>query len=373
MKSLFVILLTMLGATSCSNGSGFSGADRPAPAKEKDPVRKERNATTEVEEEVKEEDQVAKEELKEQIFSLSSQDIGKVDIVLIVDNSGSMREEAEQVRRNLRRFMDTLQARTDVKLALMSSTVADANSGSTITVNGVPQTGSTGVDLSADDLARGYLQIPTAVGSTNALAMLASASCDAIPVQRTANADQTSSLTLCGKTFNLGAGISLEGTNNVTEVGGKLKTFYREGAKRIFVTVTDDNARGIDQTSIVPLLTSASGEKPVMFTFGGIASVANVCSVAKRSEAYESLATSTNGGFYDICLQDWSPHFSKLSERVVKLLASTVEFGGGEVKKVLIDGVEIASDQYRVEGSKHIIKETAITAESKSITVVSLK
>ena len=58
--------------------------------------------------------------LRIQKFSLQSK-THKTDIVLVIDNSDSMIDEARKVRKNIGKFMADVGSQTDIKLALISA------------------------------------------------------------------------------------------------------------------------------------------------------------------------------------------------------------------------------------------------------------
>ncbi|NJL24733.1 MAG: hypothetical protein HC902_05900 [Calothrix sp. SM1_5_4] len=95
-----------------------------------------------------------------------SQDLGgrqikPLDIVWIVDNSGSMSAEAAHVRSNLTQFVNQLSSLSDVKIAVVS------------------RVGSTGTSVGIPQIPIPSLQVNQTVESTDALRILQSAICPA--------------------------------------------------------------------------------------------------------------------------------------------------------------------------------------------------
>ena len=94
----------------------------------------------------------------------------KLDMVWVIDNSGSMSEEAEQVRINFERFSNSLENKGDFKLALISKT---EGSNSSPIMGRFRPVGLPYVELSQNMKNKGHIQIDYPVGSTNLLVALA--------------------------------------------------------------------------------------------------------------------------------------------------------------------------------------------------------
>lgn len=82
--------------------------------------------------------------------------VNKVDLVWIIDGSSSMADEVARVKENLRSFVDSAKLRSDLKVAMITNVPSFAN-----------------IALELPDVEL----VSSAVGSTNALAVAASASC----------------------------------------------------------------------------------------------------------------------------------------------------------------------------------------------------
>lgn len=152
---------------------------------------------------------------------------------------------------------------------------------------------------------------------------------------------------------------SVEGRDAIRSASGSLTSFFRADARRIYVVVTDDDASGVDHTNFMRLV-SQPGTKlqPVVFAFGGISSRSG-CSIAERGVAYQSLAASSQGAYFDICEPDWSANFEKLTQRAVEIASNSfaVPTGIKEVLEVSVDGKPLSASDYRMEGGKIVFRD----------------
>ena len=360
---LSVGLVALLGCSSEASFSGSGRGDR-APAATPvvaSPAPASQDATPSVEPVTNDRDvekttppaEKPPEVPKTDVFALSFKQ-RKVDLVWVIDNSGSMVEEVAQVNANFAKFITGVANSGDVKVALLSKDI-----------------GPTAVTMPADAVAKGHAQFITNVGSTNLLAIAAAASCAA--------AETVIDLTLgtaqvCKQAITppIVGGRPLEAPAEVFAAGARLKSFFRPGAARIYVFVTDDNAEGVTAANFVDMVTPTNeGRKPVIFAFRGIASTGVTCQIARPGLAYESLAQNTGGEVFDICLPDWSSQFAKLSQSVEKIANTQFDLSvpGAVIQSVSIDGVALPADKYKIEGGKLIVAQDAVSDKSKEIIV----
>lgn len=278
-----------------------------------------------------------------------------IDMVWVIDNSGSMREEAAQVRTNFGKFVSTLSSATNLKIALISQ-----------------KAGATGVDLGAFSNAPENVQEDVLVFSNNPLAILASAIC---PVQNRPINPNALVVNVCGREFSV--------TNDekrrvayadaIYTASGKLNGFFRPNAKRVFVSVTDDDAVVINDTNFLDLVKPHLKDTPFMFSFRGVQSdPATGCTVDAPGLSYDRLSAATGGAGYDICDADWSQHFNKLTESIENIATTsfTLSQANVEVIAVRIDGINLSKDLYQVAGGVLIVKPEAFKGQQKSIEVI---
>lgn len=269
-------------------------------------------------------------------------------MVWLIDNSGSMTEEAAQVRANFQNFLTTLSQRTDIRLALISATAEE---------------GSTGVTLPQSLIAAGHIQIGAAVDSTNELILAAAATCAA------GESEGLSSPRVCGQ--NLGEDLFFD-VGAIDAVKGRLQSFFRPDASRVYVIVTDDNAEGVDQSNFLSLVRPYEGiAPPVVFAFRGTVSQ-GACDISARGVAYEALAQATGGAVFDICDPDWRSNFSRLTSEVVALATHSFTLASPTVSsivEVLLDGVALPFERFHLQGNILTVDPQVIPMTAQVLTV----
>ena len=285
---------------------------------------------------------------------------GSVDMVWLIDTSGSMREEAAQVQSNFSKFASTLSSRSGTQFALIAR---KGGGGSSILG------GTIGVDLGSSSSDR--MQIDASVGSTNALAFAAAAVCPSSSTAASASGTTADPFAVSGPTICGQSIYSVEGTSAVLGSAGALTGFFRPEAKPVFVIVTDDNARGVtDQNFVSMVQPHFGGKSPTVYAFSGRVSRPG-CMVAKQGTAYEALAAATGGAVFDICDSDWSPNFSKLGDAVLELIKSSfdMKYTVGRITKVTIDGSVLSESDYTVSGPTITLRKGSFPVEGKLLKV----
>lgn len=225
----------------------------------------------------------------------AQQSAGKIDIVWLVDQSGSMREETEHVKNNLRSFIGRIDQKIDARHALVASTVASTNNKFPLNL------------ISMGIISAKVKQVDQFVNSNNALQIAAAAF-----TQPTAPLDS-----------------AIVGSALGTKTKSSLVNFFRTGVRPVVVVVTDDDATGVDDKNFLNLLsdnTKSLGIKPIIYSFAGLSVISNIssgCSIAAIGAAYINLANTTGGRVFDICQTDWTENFNKLTEGLVAAAQNT--------------------------------------------------
>lgn len=281
------------------------------------------------------------------VFSITLESAlqSKIDLVWVIDNSGSMGEEAAKVNANFARFITGLSGRVDLKVALISS---DAM-------------GTTAVKMPAEALKAGHVQVSVDVESNDALLMAAIASC---PASETSYAQAGKPARICNTN-------GLTPYDRAYAVRGTLASFFRPATPRIYVIVSDDNATIVTDANFLSLVShTTDGRNPTVFAFRGIASRSG-CSIAQPGLAYANLAAMTGGETYDICTPDWSPYFDKLSHSVEMIAKTTFDLSAPDlpIVSVTVDGAPLAAGHYHVDGRRLIVDPGTISNEAKEIVV----
>lgn len=302
----------------------------------------------------------------------------ELDLVWVIDNSGSMNLEAAQVRDNFTRFMTTVSEKANLKIALISSST-DQNY----------------VTLDQTAINQGHVQIDAEVASTDALVLASAATCPQ---------DQTQGDKICNKKVSeLSSAPNIGGINvgellspSLALVKGQLSGFYRPQAAKVFVIVSDDNAQIVDSNNFIDMVRPHVGE-PSVFGFVAIKEDANDGTtttvekdengnvinkqttttsgngcVAAIGTHYLELASQTGGEVYDICETDWQEHFAKLSKDVNTIVQSQfiLKTTSVAIEEVLMDGVPLTKDQYTFDGQKITLVPGVVGPSNQTLEVV---
>jgi 23S rRNA pseudoU1915 N3-methylase RlmH len=182
-----------------------------------------------------------------------------VDMIWVVDNSTSMTEEVEIIRKNLGDFLLKLEDRAKLNFTLITS----ATSGN-------------GMSLSNWALAKGYRQIPQYINSRDGLIKL---------------------LELAPKLINTG---------------------IRANSKKIVVMVTDDNSDLSSSLFTKGLSKLFNFNDFKIFGFVGLSKELSPC-IDYAGNQYIKLAEMTMGQTFNICESDWSPYFASIVSDVAKI------------------------------------------------------
>lgn len=266
----------------------------------------------------------------EESFPLSAAQQSKVDIVWVIDNSGSMKEEAAQVRQNLEQFLRSVDAGTDLNFALISAYEP---------IGGVAVSTDVGLPAAYANNPR-YRHINIEVGSNDPLALVASAVC-------------RPSCTL--------PPITGLGTFNVAHIEGRLNGFFRPQSHAVFVVVTDDNARWVTDQNFLSLVKPSIPSVDIkVFGFVGLTPgsadffpLAGTCDIAAEGTAYKNLARASGSEVFDICQADWSASFGKLTQAVIASAQSDFTIARPKVSQVTsvsLNDRELSPQEYAVTG-----------------------
>ncbi len=227
--------------------------------------------------------------------------------------------------------------------------------------------------------AKHHIQVSKAVGSTNLLAILASATC---PMNTTSAyvAEQGSyagSIKICNQTVKSSNDDDfLEDELSVEAVKGSLASFYRPDAKKVFVFVTDDDADFVTSANFLSLVEpflGKAGGKPVVYSFQGVEGAA--CSISTVGRSYTDLARKTKGETFDICASDWTQHFSRLTKAVSRATAKDIALKGSakEVLSVAVDGKKLKRTAFRLNADGSVkLAESVYSHDPKNIEIVYL-
>lgn len=239
--------------------------------------------------------------------ALTSTQTRPLDIVWVIDNSGSMAAEAAHVRNNLQSFVSQLNGIPDVKMALLS------------------QAGTTGTSVSLPALSVPNMQLDQNVSSTNGLYLLANALCPSSSPGNCANV----------------------GVLNPSR--GAFSSFLRPNSQKVVVMVTDDESAMAKNDFLSAYNSLYAGSSLTLFGWIGLGS-ASPCQ-ARTGTVYMELAAATGGQIFNICDTDWSARFSQLASNVVTLVVDTIPLPqvvlqSSQIFMVKLNGRVLSSSEY---------------------------
>lgn len=234
--------------------------------------------------------------ITEEFVSSVNAEKAAVDILWIIDNSGSMRQEAEHVNNNLNSFIETIKDSSDIRFALISGTNKNGNT----------------VTLPNQDLDH-LMQINHTVRSHD----------------------------------------SLEIIRDKMEQG-ELKDFFRPNTLKYLVLITDDDSddNGLEFLDFFKNWYTKSTVK--VSGFLGLGWSTSPCQAAKGLE-YLNMIEQTGGFSINICEEDWSDSFKKLANDISYSANNVFELQtalASEVLEVSVNGIALPMDLVQVDGNK---------------------
>ncbi len=261
---------------------------------------------------------VSEKENNETFKVMFNSEAAPLDMIWVIDNSGSMSAEAALVRRNFDVFLTTLNKSTNFRLLLVSQ---PGNSGTLVSIP------------SSFDPAT-HKQINQRVESNNGPQLL------------------------LNQLKMLPAG------------------FLREDSKKIVVFVTDDNSSLGSASFMSSLLAQQkwSAKDVSVSSFIGLDKASSPC-MDSVGAVYKELATSTGGRNYNICLQDWSGHFNDLMNSSVSKAIRRFTLGVDAVKSisvVKVNGLVLDKSAYSVLG-KVVTLDDGVNLPENSMVAVEYK
>mgnify|MGYP001028134492 CR=1 FL=1 len=252
-----------------------------------------------------------------------------VDIVWVVDNSGSMSAEAAHVRNNVKAFADKVGKSANVRMALISKY----------------GTSGTGVYLpSGPD----YVHIKQDVTSWDAVLLAASSMCATTNPSATCKQIDDASL-FKPRTSSEPIATEIAHSKNIR---GSLRSFLskNEHSKKVFVFVTDDNSSWPIDKFLAIARENLNGQTPMVSAFVQLPN-GKKCGDATGT-AYVDLASKTGGAVYDICQTDWTATFDALAKHVEKGIENVFtlpnSIKGKDVVSVLHNGFPVNPKNYQV-------------------------
>ncbi len=322
------IATSVLLLAACSNDMKFQQGQKTAEPKPKESVVQPPAAT-------RGQDEVLK--FKADVFLREAE----LDVVWVVDNSTSMSEEIAHVKNNLRDFVDHVSQFSNLRTFVLSKTdPADYDAKFTVDVRGY----AGGNQLTAFD----HL-----IGSKDALFWASKLVC-------TDKAD-------CPETLKYPYCQHEKCKNYFDDRVERAATeVLRPNARKAFVFVTDDESSEISMDRFLKIYGQKFDVARLkVFSFVTLSKDRSPCgdSVGK---VYQALSERTNGKSFNICDPNWRPHFQQIAEALEKSVKNRFALrSSAKVKKVVVDGRELAPSEYFQEGSELKIDEQILLETSE--------
>lgn len=257
------------------------------------------------------------------------EDMFPVDILFLVDNSDSMRNEIVQVQSHLSRFLQNLSRVSHLKVGLMSA---------------FNKFGS--YHLDSEPYVFFSVAIPSSV------------------IQINHRVRSWNSLLLAEYFLN-------NEPNMARDLGMSGSDFFRSDSLKIFVVVSDDDAtdmraqtfyRRLQQGSVdvsnvrfygfVGLPDVSLPSQPGMM-YSSVSPGGDSCEVASVGKEYYTLVSKyLKGALFDICSQDWQGYFSKIIEGVVAQRQDefVLKHPASWITEIQVNGQKIEMSLVDIEG-----------------------
>lgn len=232
-----------------------------------------------------------------------------LDIVWVVDNSGSMSDTASLVRNNIEAFITSIDTSSDFRLLMIG---AQGNTGAQIQIPAAFRSDSR------------IKQINYQVESTDGPQILLDHLLNTKPLIQSKNYH--------------------------------LDTFFRTTSKKVIIFVTDDESL-ISASTIQNTLDGINNwrNQYTIYGFVGLGGTASPCQ-ASTGNTYINLAENTAGKYFNICSTNWTAHFNDLKNNIISKITTNNNFilakdYVDKVSAVYINGIKQDASKYTVSKS----------------------
>lgn len=267
----------------------------------------------------------------------SSSSNKKIDFVWVVDNSGSMGNEVQKTRDNMKLFAETLAGYTDLKMALVSAKDGTTNPGDSnpqyFTMPSVSGLAST--------------QINSFVASNDALIHAGLVTCPTnAPAGSWCTTFQANKTDVDGRIIPSGPSSSKRWEKVYQPIVGALSNFMRDQSHKVFVIVSDDDARNagnpyrvLSDQFLNAYDSRFPNSQPIVYSIVSPRTVdaakAAGCDVYGQGNEYVRLSGLTGGKVFDICANDWKPYFDEMLTGITTLASTSFPLATINVVEIL--------------------------------------
>lgn len=271
-----------------------------------------------------------------------------IDMVWVIDNSSSMDDNVAKVRENFQSFLNTVQSRTDLRLALIS------------------ESGTTGAKMKLSDEAikAGHIQISNYVGSHTAMMIAAAAACP----KNTSSVSDINGGTICDvRVDNTDWAVDVIEDTAVNKAAGTLSNFFRKEAEHVFVFVTDDDALGFGAAEFTEALRNAGHiENFKAFAFA----CKDDGATCDGGVGYQyNFLSEKRGNVFDL-RDDWDQSFDDLTKEIFELGARDYPLKKKNIAQIL--AVKIGNDALK-PSEYELIDKKALRIKSSAIKDINAK
>ena len=238
----------------------------------------------------------------------AEQTTGNVDIVWVVDESPSMNDDVQRVNNNLAAFEQQVNTFANIKNYLSNENQWDVRS-----TNG-PECLLDALDLDANNFP--------------------------FP-----------SLSLC------------------RSAQGKLKNYFRPDSKKIVIFVTDDDSR-LSAKKVQDAFNNSAYSDTIFYAFAS-PGLTECPTQDKQGRVYQDLTAKTGGVLFNLCQEDWSTHYDKLTNSIRNLVISEIDTGlGNDIKiiEVTLNGQKLAENKYSYQNGK-FTANSGVMSEGDQLTI----
>jgi hypothetical protein len=236
--------------------------------------------------------------------------VSSMDVIWVVDTSGSMTQEAAHVRNNILRFANSFSG--DARMILIGN---KGSSGNAVTI---PRGDSR------------FTQLDLTIGSTDSLRKL------------------------------------LQLWDGRHSLSGALAAAWRPGVPKALIIVSDDNSSISADQFLNSIPDGVADEVKVVHSIVGLENKSLSPCMARSGAVYRELSKRTDGEIFNICETDWSGIFDQLAEKIESKLSNVLKtdfkVSKSEIKKLLsvsLNGHELAAGDFSFAADRVAIKEAA--------------
>lgn len=259
-------------------------------------------------------------------LGIQRSDSKQLDIIWVIDNSGSMSEEAAHVRANYEKFVNSLSNDGLIKSALISRR---GNSGTNVML-------PAGLDPNL------HIQIDYGVGSRDGMCIMQSS----LFTEQEIDGATTDASAVCRTAPEL----SLNG-------------FLRESSQKIVIFVTDDN-EGLTYPEFFLSIFRAKypDQNPIVYSYVAISKQDSPCR-ASVGTRYMDLTNMTKGKIYNICETDWTQNFSDMTNHVIESVQNSFSLKYNNITEIL----EVKVDDRVIDPAYYNVKNGLLTIDKSQI------